>query len=311
MWGESRLIYALVAYITRDWRLTFEIINLVSLPVLWILTCTLVVESPRWLHAKGYNARLNEVQEWMSKINHSNANEFTAVHRSEDQKLYTYRDLFASPEMRKRSALCAFIWFSCTFISYGLDLQSGELPGDRFTNQFIISGVLALTKPLIFFVDAFFPGFNRRRLHQFSIAVPTLCIAGAAVLTALESTVHGAKTGLTVLSIIGMIVMEYQFDAAYLYCMELFPTVCRGVGFAFSNFVGRFGNVIAPQAIYLGTVWKPAPLILFACLGVVVLIISVALLPDTKESKLPDSLTFREDEPEETELLEKPNPGEL
>ncbi|XP_070557279.1 organic cation transporter protein-like [Ptychodera flava] len=78
------------------------------------------------------------------------------------------------------------------------------------------------------------------------------------------------------------------FTIVYLYAAEIYPTVVRNAGMGMSSMSARVGSIISPYVILLDVILAPMP---FVVMGVTSMISGLlALLPETKNKKLPEKL---------------------
>lgn len=146
------LSYALLAKTFQYWR-TFI---LVAYPpsLLFILYIYLLPESIRWLLSKGRKeeaveiimraAKMNKVtlsDETMKQLTESKVKptDEKQVKKVEEEGLWM--QVFRSPIIMKRLAICSWWWITCTFVFYGLAINSVSLAGDKYTNYMLVVSV--------------------------------------------------------------------------------------------------------------------------------------------------------------------------
>lgn len=135
-----------------------------------------------------------------------------------------------------------------------------------------------------------FSGFSRRLLHQTSMGFSVLCILCVAILENFPGPISNVVS--LVICMCGLAILEWQWDAVNLLAVELFPTVVRSSGLAFCTLIGRLGNVVAPQIVFLSHFWTPAAYLAFIIIGSISVILSVCFLPETKGKELPDNMNL-------------------
>lgn len=290
-WGPARIAMVVIAYVTKDWRYTFLCCNFLAIPVIYIMIFK-TVESTRWLAQQGDAKKVRSAEMWIAKYNRVESKSFLVAEKKTDKRV-TYLDLFANRKIAFRTLIMAYIWFTCAFVSYGMDIKAGNLHGDIFLNQIIISFALAAARPLAFFIDRRHDWFDRRFLYLATIGLPVATFVLLAILSNYEDQKQSIGTVMTVLSVIQLVVLEYHWIAIGLYSSELFPTVCRGSGSALTAFVGRLGNVLAPQVMFLQLFYAPLPFVVFAAFGGLAIVVCWLFLPETKDEDLPDTLAFK------------------
>lgn len=122
---------------------------------LWILN-----ESARWLLSKGRNeeaivilkkaAIMNDVElssELLSPLYElektgaeDKDKELEANHKVE-KETSNFKKVIRSSIIRKRLFVCSFMWITCTFVYYGLSINSVSLAGNKYVNFMLVGFV--------------------------------------------------------------------------------------------------------------------------------------------------------------------------
>lgn len=145
------LSFALLAKTFRYWR-TFI---LVAYPpsLLFVLYIYLLPESIRWLLTKGRKEEAVEIIMRAAKMNNVTLSEETMKQLTEEKlkpveqkKEETQEDglwmqVLRSPIIMKRLAICSWWWITCTFVFYGMAINSVSLAGDKYTNYMLVVSV--------------------------------------------------------------------------------------------------------------------------------------------------------------------------
>lgn len=146
------LSFAMLAKTFQYWR-TFI---LVAYPpsLIFLLYIFFLPESIRWLLSKGRKeeavaiimkaAKLNKVtlsDETMKQLSEEKIKptEEKKVEKQEEEGLWM--QVFRSPIIMKRLAICSWWWITCTFVFYGLAINSVSLAGDKYTNYMLVVSV--------------------------------------------------------------------------------------------------------------------------------------------------------------------------
>jgi OCT family organic cation transporter-like MFS transporter 4/5 len=119
---------------------------------------------------------------------------------------------------------------------------------------------------------------------------------------------------ITILALVGKFTISFTYNGIYIVTSELYPTVIRTTAVAVCQCVGRLGGVIAPQINLLvspnrhGTVreqllilffslsikgelyWKPFPFVLYGICAILSALLTLIIVPETKNKKLSDTL---------------------
>lgn len=138
-----------------------------------------------------------------------------------------------------RFLVCALLWLTSAFVSYGMSLTSVGLVGDKYANFMIvaIAGVPAML------VCYFLLESCGRRW--------TLCssflICGASIIGSKLLPAHFSVLSIT-LFFIGKVFITVAFTSLYVYTSELWPTFMRHSMMGFCSTVGRVGAILANLA---------------------------------------------------------------
>ncbi|XP_071451578.1 beta-alanine transporter [Hetaerina americana] len=285
---------AAVVYLVRDWR---DLSLATSLPFLsFFIWWWVMPESPRWLLANGRYDEAEKVLFHMARINKKSlpANYMFQLKRKylvqcegssgeskliDDKRTYGVMDLFRTPNLRRKTLIITFIWFTNTSVYVGLSYYAPSLGGDEFLN-FFLAGAVEL--PTYLFLWPAMDYLGRRW---------TLCssmvVGGAACLATV--LVQNNEDVTLALYCIGKMGISSSFVVLPLMATELYPTVVRGLGMSTSSVVGMIGPILIPLVNYLGTEMLVLPLLVMGFLLVAGGATSL-LLPETLKQHLPQTL---------------------
>lgn len=241
------VLLAGIVYLVRDWR---YLSLAVSLPLLMLFSCFFVLpESPRWLVATGKFRRAARVMKTIARINKKPfADNYEDVLRHHFQpkgnddknnnENYTYGiiDLFRTPNMRAKTLIITFIWFSNTCVYVGLSYYAPALGGDEIWN-FFLAGVVELPTYIVLW-----PSLNR--IGRRWILCVSMLVGGIACL--LTFLAQGDNFVMLSLYCIGKMGISSAFVVLPLAASELYPTVVRGLGMSVSSVIGMIGPIVIP-----------------------------------------------------------------
>lgn len=141
--------FALLAKTFQYWRTFILVVYPPSL--LFLLYIYLLPESIRWLLSKGRKDEAVEIIMKAAETNKVTLSDETMRQLTEekpkiiDQKEVVEQGLwmqvFKSPIIMKRLAICSWWWITCTFVFYGLAINSVSLAGDKYTNYMLVVSV--------------------------------------------------------------------------------------------------------------------------------------------------------------------------
>ncbi|XP_046968728.1 beta-alanine transporter [Vanessa cardui] len=285
------IMLAGVVYLVRDWR---HLALATTLPfITFFLYFWPMPESPRWLLARGQFEKAENILKQMARMNGKSLPANYMVHlrrkyesdklkqdlEKEKSRKYGILDLFRTPNLRKKTIIITFIWFTNTSVYVGLSYYAPVLGGDEFLN-FFLAGVVEL--PTYMFLWPSMERLGRRWTLCMSMVV-----GGIACLT---TFLVQHETNVTLaLYCVGKMGISSAFVVLPLMASELYPTVVRGLGMSLSSVLGMLGPIFIPIVNYLGSDIMVLPLIIMGALLVAGGIASL-LLPETLNQHLPQTL---------------------
>uniref|UniRef100_A0A915DYR9 Major facilitator superfamily (MFS) profile domain-containing protein n=1 Tax=Ditylenchus dipsaci TaxID=166011 RepID=A0A915DYR9_9BILA len=94
------------------------------------------------------------------------------------------------------------------------------------------------------------------------------------------------QTGAVILvtNLVGLVFIEYTWDACYLCAVESMPTEMRATAVGSCSLMARAGAIIAPILAYLNTIWTPSGYLVVTVFGSLNLFISYKWLIETRGS---------------------------
>lgn len=269
------------------------------MPLLILFCCFCILpESPRWLIATKQYKKAAKIMTTIGRFNGKQMpHDYETVLRektlkvkdetnSDTQDKYGIKDLFATPNMFKKTLIITFIWFSNTSVYVGLSYYAPALGGDEIWN-FFLAGVVELPTYLILWPSLQY--FGRRWILCLS-----MIIGGSACLATF--LVQSDKAIMLTLYCIGKMGISSAFVVLPLAASEIYPTVVRGLGMSFSSVIGMIGPIVIPIINYMGGEILVLPLMimggLLMCGGVTSL-----WLPETMNKPLPQTIEDSESIP--------------
>ncbi|CAH1251990.1 SLC22A5 [Branchiostoma lanceolatum] len=291
IWLPFALAYVLlpgIAYFVRAWmwlQITTTMPFLLFISFWW-----LVPESPRWLISRSRHKEAAAILRKAAKVTKAALPDevfhpaIPLTETEEDsekkEKLYTFIDLFRTPNLRKWTVNIFFNWIVNTFVYYGISLNTAALSGNFYLN-FAISGFIEIPAYLMSIVI----------LNKFGRRWPLcmlLLIGGVACIVAFFIPKH-LSWMTTTLAMIGKFCITASFAVIYIFSAEIFPTVVRQIGMGMSSMSARVGGMVAPFVNLLGSYWAPMPYVIFGGVSIAAGLLAL-LLPETVGKELPATI---------------------
>ncbi|KAI8425983.1 hypothetical protein MSG28_004967 [Choristoneura fumiferana] len=242
-----------VVYLVRDWR---QLALATTLPFLcFFLYLWFMPESPRWLLARGQFEKAEVILRNMARINNKSLPANYMVHlrrkyesdqikldlEKEKTRKYGILDLFRTPNLRKKTIIITFIWFTNTSVYVGLSYYAPVLGGDEFLN-FFLAGIVELPTYLFLWP-------SMERLGRRWTLCMSMVVGGIACLTTF--LVQHEEYVTLALYCVGKMGISSSFVVLPLMASELYPTVVRGLGMSLSSVLGMLGPIFIPLVNYL------------------------------------------------------------
>uniref|UniRef100_A0A2A4K7E3 Major facilitator superfamily (MFS) profile domain-containing protein n=1 Tax=Heliothis virescens TaxID=7102 RepID=A0A2A4K7E3_HELVI len=284
------LSFALLAKAFQYWRTFIIIVYPPSL--LFLLYIYLLPESIRWLLSKGRKEEAVEIILKAAKMNKVTLSDETMkqlteekvkpVEEKKDEKAEEglWMQVFHSPIIMTRLAICSWWWITCTFVFYGLAINSVSLAGDKYTNYMLVVSVeviAVVTNALV---------LDRIGRKRTLLCAYTVCGLACVAIPFVPKTLAWLAT---LLYLVGKVAITQAFSGIYMYTSELFPTHARHSLLGFCSMVGRIGSIVAPQMPLLAIYVEWLPSVLF---GSTALVAGALMLttPETLNTRLPDTI---------------------
>ena len=274
-----------LAWLLPNWNhLLLAISAPIILFIIPVAIPALVPESPRWMLFNGKSEQALKLLKSAAKLNGrtvvEDPEEIFTPPTTEDQPSASFLDLFRSRRLLSRTLVMYFLWFTTNLVYYGLCLNTDSLiPGSLHVNV-AIDGALEMPAAIL-------SCFCLLKLGRRWSLCGSMVLGGSALLLTAAVPTDTAKD---VFAHIGKLFITCSKVMIYVYAVEIFPTVVRGVGLGSSSMFGRVGGVLTPLFGHeLVAVSKIAPAIIFGLLSVLAGLLTL-LLPETNNKVLPDTI---------------------
>ena len=221
-----RLITALTAYLTTDWKMILQFFSGVHL--LTPLALHFVCESPRWLISTGTKSKIGEAKSILDDIAKKNGRQTVSVSMNDIEagpveQRENILIIFKTPILLKRTLIIWFNWFTVSFIIYGLNLNWQTLTGSVFLN-FVVSSVLDFpAKAAGIWINM---RFGRRFPYIGFVAFAGILLF---LILAFEKDEENVINNwpIALLGLIGSLCISLSFSITWVYTAELYPTAIR------------------------------------------------------------------------------------
>ncbi|KAK7506660.1 hypothetical protein BaRGS_00002135 [Batillaria attramentaria] len=263
-WHVGKCLNALVAWLLQDWQYVGIVCSVITLP--FLIAWWFMPESIRWLLV---HERVDEAQAILCDVARRNGKAKpdvsrtralvrTEVSRARANRLYSFRDLFRSWNLTRRTLTLSFIWFSNGAVNYFFAFGAETLSGDLYVNIFLMA---IADIPGVLVVGRRWTGF----LFNMLAAVATLGIV-IIHFTDLEDSSRSAV--IRGLAFTAKLAVGGAGNALMVFTSENFPTVIRTIGIGACNTAARVGGILAPQLVFLYTSHPVLPYVISAVLMV-------------------------------------------
>jgi len=287
-WAVAYMALPAIAYVIPYWSHLQLALSVPALGFFALLFVPgLLPESPKWLYFHSREKEAEEILKKAAEYNGNYASNNISISKPKEIKetepsdsSVSLQDILKSPHTIVCTLVMFYLWFTNALVYYGLVLNAGSfLPGNIYINN-IVAGSLEMVATAAALVVFLYGG---RRFVQSG----TLILSGVCLLLTLATEDDTAKI---VFGQIGKFAITASFLMVYLYAAEIFPTVFRNIGMGTSSLFARIGSVLAPFAgRELKALGPSAPACLFGLVSLVAGVLTL-VLPETKETKLPDTL---------------------
>ncbi|KPJ15840.1 Organic cation transporter protein [Papilio machaon] len=278
----------------QDWRLQIRIIYapaFLGFTYLWILN-----ESVRWLLSKGRQneavdilkkaMKMNKVDlsddvlSPLSELGNAEDTKSKEVTPKEEENKSSFSRALKSNIIRKRVLVCSFLWITCTFVYYGLSINSVSLAGNKYLNFMLVAFVEI---PANFACLLVLDRFGRKR------TLITTYVLSACLCISLSLIPKDQKWLPLIIYLSGKFSITIAYSSVYIYVSEVFPTNVRQSLLAVCSALGRVGSTLAPLTPLLALYYDNLPAIFFGSMTLVASAL-VFTLPETINVPLPDTV---------------------
>ncbi|KAL4719754.1 hypothetical protein ACJJTC_013314 [Scirpophaga incertulas] len=271
------------AYFFRTWE--SYTLALAVPPLMYLGYFFLLTESPRWLVSVGRveeasvivtkaaqinNRPTTNIKEQLSKLSQ-------AINSNVPEKPNYLQLLHRS--LRVKTTCCCFIWFITGITFFGLNQYIGQTSPDPFIS---VGAAGAIQIPSILASIGLIRYFGRRLTTITASGFGGVCIIALACLPntfAIQLTL--GTLGVSCASIVATTI--------YIFTSELYPTVVRNMGMGASSTAMRIGSMLAPFISNLSVTVPWLPTVIFGLAPILAAALCL-LLPETKDTLLPDSI---------------------
>ncbi|XP_043931318.1 solute carrier family 22 member 6-B-like [Protopterus annectens] len=297
----GQLILAGYAYKIREWH---RLQLIASAPFYFFFLYTWwIPESARWLvlNKKSKEAvkqlkrvtKLNGRPEVVKRLTPEVIEANMEKEIKESESSYRITDVLRRPGMRRITCCLLCTWFSTSFSFYGLAMDLQGFGASVYLMQ-VVFGVVDIPFNIISLLLISLIG---RRFTQAS----SLIFSGVSILANIFVPKEMQVMRIS-FAVFGKGCVSGAFICAYLYTLELYPTVIRQTGLGFVSTMARLGAMVAPLVKLTGDYASFLPLLIYGTAPIITGIV-VCFLPETRNTQIPDTIEEAEDRLLIVELL--------
>eukprot|EP00736_Rhodelphis_marinus_P010922 Rmarinus@m.28864 len=264
-----------------SWR-TFSLVCLLLIVIAQVLSAIAVYESPRYL---AVNVSCEEAVDVLRQVGKHNDVHLPPIkldipQQNEGPKA-SIKDLFTSNQhlgapLRRTTGAMLAMWFTVSFVFYGLNFNVGSLEGDLYVNALMVT---AADIPANLSTSYILDRVGRVYPIAASILLGGFGCAGVVLMNLVAEPDCGdsddsslwcaAKVSELMFAFVGKFGIAFAFSALFPQAGEVFPTVLRSAGMAMLSQAARIGAITATGVLALNSVAKSIP---FACFAVFALL---------------------------------------
>ena len=145
--------------------------------------------------------------------------------------------------LRYKFLLMCLIWFSCSGIYNGMTLGIKSLPGNIYINGILLFGVESISYILSGIL------MDWHLLGRKKTAIITLFLSAIFMLF-FVIFIDNKKCSIVLYMII-RVCITIPFTEFYTYCLEIYPTSVRGIGFGINAVCNNIGGIVVPMVLEL------------------------------------------------------------
>ncbi|KAM3963106.1 organic cation transporter protein [Aphomia sociella] len=289
-------LMALLYWWLRDWKTFMVVTTATQIP--FLIFSWKMIESPRWLWIEGKFKTCVKILKIIAKENKTTLRSDTErdiinTAPQSKSKILGPLALFSGWRLAMNTILQSYLWISVSVNYTVLIMKSGEKSDGNPFLELIWQSLFEI--PGTFFGAWLADKVGRRYAGVISYF---LTVFSWAVLALRKSSTREwylswlVGTTMTIFTRLSIVASYYVI---YLFNMELYPTSLRQSGMSLGNLLSSGGGALAPYLLYLGhQLDLKLPYMILA--GISVLgCISSFLLPETLNTKLPETLEDAQD----------------
>ncbi|XP_078492839.1 organic cation transporter protein-like [Ciona intestinalis] len=164
---------------------------------------------------------------------------------------------------------------------YGLTFNTNSLGDNRYMNSFLTAAVEFPSHVICYIA---IKKFGCKRCFIFFATLTVICMGAVPLMQQVDVWAS------VVCAMLGKLLATVCYTVLFIFTGDLFPTMMRNQAYGACSFIARFGSILVPYILFLGTVvHQSLPYIIMTAI-LFFSVVDMCFLPETKGLPLPETM---------------------